>query len=129
MQEQATINLGPDEHIVSLLGAGRNEALKVKMGCASGEDIAVSQIKGCFVQELEDGVVEPRLGPLLIDCAKHGFYLGLFLILPTGEVTETGASISMPILMIPCPNAEYARNINDFLIRAQATDDVRESLT
>ena len=97
-----------DRHYSVLLGGGNNN-IKIKIACGSGADVAVSQVQGVFVQELEDETINISGGPLIVDCAKHGKHLGLLELLLT-QALEPGSRdghVSMPLLLIPLRDIEY----------------------
>ena len=96
-----------DRHYSVLRGGGDN--IKIRIACGSGADVAVSQMLGVFVRELEDEIIDIKGGPLVIDCAKHGKYLGLLELL-LSEAVEPGSrdgQVSMPLLLIPLREIEY----------------------
>ena len=92
-----------------LLLMREDESAAVDITCDSEADVHIWQIRGLHIQELIGGDINLSSGPLVIDCEKHGKYLGLFHVLPTGEMTDSGAAFaSMPLVMIPLQNVEYA---------------------
>ncbi len=100
--------LDPNRHYVALLNAGKEGEIRIKIGCGSQLDVAISQISGVFVNELTDDVVNIQRGPLLIDCERHGKFLGVLEILRKSPDDDTGsAKVSMPLLMIPLANVEH----------------------
>ena len=102
------MTLDPNRHYAAPLGTDDNGKLGIKLACGSEDDVAVSQISGVFARELEDGEFDIQSGPLLIDCAHHGKFIGLLEILQKGPEDETGsAKASLPILMIPLRDVEY----------------------
>ena len=46
--------IGADRHYSVLFG-GDNNTMRIRIACGSEADVAVSQILGVFVRELEDG--------------------------------------------------------------------------
>ena len=97
-----------DRHYSVLRGGGNNN-IKIRIACGSGADVAVSQMRGVFVRELEDEIIDTNGGPLVVDCAKHGKYLGLLELLLT-QAVEPGSrdgQVSMPLLLVPLRDIEY----------------------
>ncbi len=110
--------LDPDRHYAAVMGP-RDEAgspLRIRVGCGSGRDVAVSQfVMGPMVRELtndEIGLKESH-GPLYIDCEKHGSFLGLLQILETGKQagSDESFSVSMPLALLPLGTAESVRTM------------------
>ena len=100
--------LDPDRHYATIVGKVGPSMVVVKVRCGSMADVLVSQIRGGFIMELEeDEGVDWRVGPLFLDCAKHGKYMGLWQILAAGSATPTGQKpVSVAVLMIPWPDVE-----------------------
>ena len=100
--------LDEDRHYSVLLGSTNNN-IRIKVACGSGSDVSVSQCLGFFVRELTGEVVNTTGGgPLLVDCSKHGKFLGLLEILSTGPKSPSGQEpITMPLLLIPLHDIEY----------------------
>ena len=99
--------IDPDKHYSVLFGGG-DSTIRIRIACGSKGDVSVSQANGVFVQELKEEVVNVTGGPLLVDCSKHGQYLGFLQLLPTGVEAKTGGQeVSMPLLLIPLPGVEY----------------------
>lgn len=97
-----------NRHYSVLLGGDDNN-IRIRVACGSGVDVSISQVRGVLVRELEEGAVDlTGGGPLLVDCPKHGKYLGLLQLLPTGVEAESGGhQMSMPLLLIPLRDVEY----------------------
>ena len=88
--------------------AGGQAALYPVITCESGADVSVSQIVGGLIMGLQEGPVNLVNGPVFVDCAEHGTYLGLVQLLTRGANPETHQSqVSMPFLLIPLHNIEY----------------------
>ena len=101
-------SLDPDRHYAVLLGGAGPNMLRLKIACGAGSDVLTAQIRGGFIIELEeDGAVDWRIGPLLVECAKHGKYMALLQVLAMGPPASTGETpVSVPLLLIPWPNVE-----------------------
>ena len=83
-------------------------ALYPVITCESGADVSVSQITGGLILGHQEEPVSNMVGPVFVDCAKHGAYLGLLQLLIRGSNPETHQSqVSMPLLLIPLHNIEY----------------------
>ena len=103
-------DLDPDRHYGALLGGGGNNQIRVRVKCGSTQEVSVSQIGGGFVLvSEEEGRISPdRGGPLLIECEKHGKYIGLLQLMEKSPEDATGSKqLSIPIMLIPLPNVEY----------------------
>ena len=102
------MTLNPERHYAALLGTKEDGKLGIKLACGSQDDVAVSQISGVFTRELDDGEFNIQGGPLLIDCERHGKFLGLLEVLRKSPEDETGsAKASLPILLIPLRDVEH----------------------
>ena len=104
-----TSEINANRHYAALMGgAVRGNSLRIKVACGSTADVMVSQVRGMFLQEAEDGEIGVDAGPLVIDCDQHGKYLGLLGILPRAPKDEKGsAAVSLPLMLIPLPNVEH----------------------
>ena len=100
--------IGADRHYSVLFG-GDNNTMRIRIACGSEADVAVSQILGVFVRELEDETVNTNGGPLIVDCAEHGKYLGLLELLLTeaAEPRSRDGQVSMPLVLIPLRDVEF----------------------
>ena len=97
-----------DKHYSVLFG-GNKDSIRIRIACGSGADVSVSQVMGAFVRELEEETVNTTGGgSLLIDCTRHGKYLGFLELLPTGVGSESGGGqVSMPLMLVPLRDVEY----------------------
>ena len=106
--------LDANKHYVSLQPGGVKGFILTAI-CGSKDDIVVSEIKNGSILEIEDGGINlSDTGPLLIECAKHGQYLGLWQPLQTGIGTGDpldGTPFSMSFLLFPLRDVEYVRTI------------------
>ena len=106
---EATDQLDPNKHYSVMFGGkGGENSLRIRIGCGSEADVFVGQLKGAMIVELEEDVVYPvGVGPLYVDCAKHGSFLGMFQVLVKGKGPDGSDPISMPLLLIPLPGIEH----------------------
>ena len=106
--ELTRAEIDESRHYMALRG-GDDKKIRVRVACGSRDDILVSQIMGGFIRELEDEIVDLEGGgPLFIDCAKHGKYIGLWQPLQKGPAKQTGEyPISIPLLLIPLHDVEH----------------------
>ena len=105
----ATKGLDPDRHYAVMMGGEANE-IRVKIGCGSNADVFVGQLNGSVIFELgKEGAVNPTgLGPLYINCAQHGSFLGVWQVLAKAQASDpAGAPVSMPLLLIPLRDIEH----------------------
>ena len=103
--------IDPDRHYCALLGGSENNAIRIKVECGSREDVSVARVAGALTIVLnEDESFDPRLGPLLLHCARHGYYLGLLQSVPRSAPDESGQMpLSISLLLIPCGEVEASR--------------------
>ena len=98
-----------NRHYVVLLG-GKEGGIGIRVACGSGEDVLVAQIMGVFIKELEqEMIVDPmKIGPLFVECSKHGQYLGLLQLLQSAPANQSGSyPVSMPLLLVPLHDIEH----------------------
>ena len=106
-----------ERHIVEMMGGKRptNEgaAIYPHITCESGAEVQVSQVIGGLIQSIDAaGISELNFlkGPLFVNCAKHGGYLGFVQILSRGPNLGAGEgqeAVSMPVVLIPLNGLEY----------------------
>ena len=106
-----------DKHKVEFMGGERptaaGAAIYPHITCESGAEVQVSQVVGgaIFSLDLKDGnALDSFKGPMFVDCAKHGSYLGFVQLLSRGVNTGHGPNqqaVSLPLLLIPLTDVEY----------------------
>lgn len=106
-----------DKHIAEFIGGERPTAIGAaiypRIACQSGAEVQVSQIIGGAIVsiDLKDGnELDFFKGPMFVDCARHGLYLGFVQILSRGLNSGAGENqqaVSMPLLLVPLSNIEY----------------------
>ena len=72
--------------------------------------MTVSQVVGAWVNELQDGIVDTcHGGPLIVECAEHGKFLGLLKSMeePALDLVETDLA-KLRLMMIPLSDGEQA---------------------
>ena len=98
-------------HRAELKGGSREggqAAVYPVITCESGADVSVSQIAAGLILGHQENPVSFMTGPVFVDCAEHGTYLGLLQVLTRKAIPQTQQSqVSMPILLIPLRNIEY----------------------
>ena len=104
--------------MVEILGGERPTAIGAaiypRIACESGAEVQVSQIVGGTILsiDVEGGeALDFFKGPMFVDCAEYGMYLGFIQLLSRGQNSGVGGdqqAVSMPLLLIPLSNAEYA---------------------
>ncbi len=106
---EATKQLDPNKHYSVIFGGkGNDNSLRIRIGCGSEADVFVGQLKGAMIVELEGDLVYPvGAGPLYINCAKHGSFLGMFQVLVKGKGPNGSDPVSMPLLLVPLPGIEH----------------------
>ena len=103
-------SIHPDRHYYLLWGA--DNKLKLRVACGSGADVVVSQLRGALLMELEDEVADLwSRGPLVIDCERHGHYIGVTQLLPEAAPQDDHTPVKFDLLLMPVGTTEHATSL------------------
>ena len=104
---------GDSRHRVELTGgqdATGKAAIYPRVECESGAEVSVSPITGGLIWGDAGAATQPNLmsGPVLVDCATHGSYLGFAHVLLRGSNFGVGESpVSMPLMLVRLQDIEW----------------------
>lgn len=113
-QTQAPSAYDPsDSHYVALVDIPEDGHFPVLLRCGSGADVTLSEIKGGFVMMPGDHADLGVAGsPALVECEKHGQFIGLVRVLQKSAQREDGAPPeSYYMMLMPLTGVQHVHSL------------------